>query len=245
MKKPIALAAAFLLFSTIGSASSAPGQDKGDLVVRNAKIFTAWDAKPWAEALAAKDGKIAAVGTDEDIAAWIGPGTRVIDAAGRLVIPGLIDAHTHFSSGGRSLISLSFRGVRSVEKVQEMIAAKIKELPPGASVFGVEYDHSLFPGGLWPSKSDLDKVSPANPVVIERVDGHSIWVNSLALAQSGISKDTANPFGGEILKDAKTGEPTGILTEVATSLLKVKRTAVKSTLEEDILRALDTRPSSA
>jgi predicted amidohydrolase YtcJ len=239
MKKPIALAAAFLLFSTIGSASSAPGQDKGDLVVRNAKIFTAWDAKPWAEALAAKDGKIAAVGTDEDIAAWIGPGTRVIDAAGRLVIPGLIDAHTHFSSGGRSLISLSFRGVRSVEKVQEMIAAKIKELPPGASVFGVEYDHSLFPGGLWPSKADLDKVSPANPVVIERVDGHSIWVNSLALAQSDIGKDTANPFGGEILKDAKTGEPTGILTEVATSLIKVKRTAVKSTLEEDILRALE------
>ncbi|MBN2206911.1 MAG: amidohydrolase, partial [Candidatus Aminicenantes bacterium] len=176
---------------------------------------------------------------DQDVASWVGPETRVVDAAGRLVIPGLIDAHTHFSSGGRSLISLSFRGVRSIAKVQEMIAAKIRELPPGTAVFGAEYDHSLFPGGAWPSKTDLDAVSPDNPVVIERVDGHSVWVNSLALARSGITKDTANPFGGEILKDSKTGEPTGILAEAATSLLKVKRPVVKSTPEEDILRALD------
>jgi predicted amidohydrolase YtcJ len=240
MKKIAASLIGFLLTITAwGDVQAAPGQDKADLVVRNAKIFTGWEAKPWAEAVAAKDGKIAVVGADKDIAAWIGPETRVIDAGKHLVIPGLIDAHTHFSSGGRSLISLSFRGVRSIEKVQEMIAAKIKELPPGSAVFGVEYDHSLFPGGLWPTKADLDKVSPANPVVIERVDGHSVWVNSLALSQSGIGKDTANPFGGEILKDAKTGEPTGILTEAATSLLKVKRTAVKSTLEEDILRALE------
>lgn len=239
MNKTIALAAGFLLSATMGSALAAPAQEKADLVVRNAKIFTGWDAKPWAEALAAKDGKIAAVGADKDIASWIGSETRVIDVEGRLVIPGLIDAHNHFSSGGRSLISLSFRGVRSIEKIREMIAEKIKELPPGTAVFGAEYDHSLFPGGLWPSKADLDSVSPNNPVVIERVDGHSVWVNSLALSQSSITKDTPNPFGGEILKDAKTGEPTGILAEAAAGLLKVKRTAVKSTLEEDILRALE------
>ena len=240
MKKiAVSLIGFLLLFTAWGAVQAGTGEDKADLVVRNAKLFTGWEAKPWAEAVAAKDGKIAAIGSDTEIAGWIGSQTRVIDAGKHLVIPGLIDAHTHFSSGGRSLISLSFRGVRSIEKVQEMIAAKIKELPPGAAVFGVEYDHSLFPGGLWPTKADLDKVSPTNPVVIERVDGHSVWVNSLALSQSGISKDTANPFGGEILKDAKTGEPTGILTEAATSLLKVKRTAVKSTLEEDILRALE------
>jgi len=239
MKKIITLAAGLLLISAAGLAQTATGQDKADLVVRRAKIFTGWDAKPYAEALAAKDGRVAAVGADADVAAWIGPGTRVIDAAGLLVIPGFIDAHTHFSSGGRSLISLSFRGVRSIETVREMVAAKIKELPPGAAVFGVEYDHSLFPGGLWPSKADLDPVSPSNPVVIERVDGHSVWVNSLALAQSGITEDTPNPFGGEILKDPGTGEPTGILTEEATALLKVKRTAVKSTPEEDIFRALE------
>jgi hypothetical protein len=239
MKKLAALATGFCLLWAAGFAQAPAGQDKADLVVRNAKIFTGWDARPWAQALAAKDGKVAAIGADADVAAWIGPGTRVVDAAGRLVIPGLIDAHTHFSSGGRSLISLSFRGVRSVEKVREMVAAKIKELPPGAAVFGAEYDHSLFPGGLWPSRADLDAVSPANPVVIERVDGHSVWVNSLALAQSGITKDTPDPFGGEILKDAKTGEPTGILAEAATSLLRVKRIPVKSTPEQDIRRALE------
>jgi len=240
MKKiPSSLIGFLVLFLAWSAVLAGAGQDKADLVVRNAKIFTGWEFKPWAEAVAAKDGKIAAVGSDKEIADWIGPQTKVIDAEKRLVIPGLIDAHTHFSSGGRSLISLSFRGVRSIEKVQEMIAAKIKELPPGAAVFGAEYDHSLFPGGLWPTKTDLDKVSPANPVVIERVDGHSAWVNSLALSQSGITKDTADPFGGEILKDAKTGEPTGILAEAALGLLKVKRTAVKSRLEYDILRALE------
>jgi len=240
MKKiPSSLIGFLVLFLAWSAVLAGAGQDKADLVVRNAKIFTGWEFKPWAEAVAAKDGKIAAVGSDKEIADWIGPQTKVIDAEKRLVIPGLIDAHTHFSSGGRSLISLSFRGVRSIEKVQEMIAAKIKELPPGAAVFGAEYDHSLFPGGLWPTKTDLDKVSPANPVVIERVDGHSAWVNSLALSQSGITKDTADPFGGEILKDAKTGEPTGILAEAALRLLKVKRTTVKSTLEDDIMRALE------
>jgi predicted amidohydrolase YtcJ len=239
MKKLIAFAAGFLWLSAVLAPQAAAGQDKADFVIRNAKIFTGWDAKPWAQALAAKDGKVAAVGADAEIGAWIGPDTRVVDAAGRLVIPGLIDAHTHFSSGGRSLISLSFRGVRSVEKVREMVAVKIKELPPGAAVFGAEYDHSLFPGGRWPSKADLDVVSPANPVVIERVDGHSVWVNSLALAQSGIGKDTPNPFGGEILRDPRTGEPIGILAEAAMTLLRVKRTPVKSTPEEDIQRALD------
>lgn len=239
MKKLAALAMGFCLLGTAGLALAAAGQEKADFIIRNAKIFTGWDAKPWAQALAAKDGRVAVVGSDQDVASWTGPETRVVDAAGRLVIPGLIDAHTHFSSGGRSLIALSFRGVNSVEKVREMISAKIKELPPGAAVFGEKYDHSLFPGGRWPSKADLDVVSPSNPVVIERVDGHSVWVNSLALAQSGINKDTPNPFGGEILRNTETGEPTGILTEAAASLLKVKRTSIKSTPEEDILRALD------
>jgi predicted amidohydrolase YtcJ len=242
MKKTLTFALGFALLSTAAVfAAAAPGSapDKADLVIRNAKIFTGWDVRPWAEAIAAKEGKIAAVGTDDEIAVWIGPQTRVVDAEKRLVIPGLIDAHTHFCAGGRSLIELSFRGVRSVEKIREMVAAKIKELPPGTAVFGGEYDHSLFPGGRWPTKADLDPVSPDNPVVIERVDGHSVWVNNLALAQSGIGKTTPNPFGGEILKDPETGEPTGILTEAATGLLKVKRPVVKSTPEEDIRRALE------
>jgi len=228
-----------VLFLVGGLRAFARQTEKADLVIKNGKVFTANDARPWAEAVACKSGKIIAVGKGLDINRFIGPATRVLDVHGRLVIPGLIDAHTHFSSGGRSLISLSFRGINTIAKVQEMVTAKIKELPPGALVSGSEYDHTLFPGGHWPTKEDLDKVSPDNPVVIRRVDGHSIWVNSLALKRSEITRDTTDPFGGEILKDPKTGEPTGILTEAATGMVKVRGDEVKSTPERDILRGLE------
>lgn len=228
-----------VMFLFGGSIAFAGQTEKADLIIKNAKVFTANDAGPWAEAVACKSGKIIAVGTERDIAKFAGPATKVLDVQGRLVIPGLIDAHTHFSSGGRSLISLSFRGVNTIAKVQEMVAAKIKELAPGALVSGSEYDHTLFPGGNWPTKDDLDKVSPDNPVVIRRVDGHSIWVNSSALKRSGITGDTKDPFGGEIFRDPKTGEPTGILTEAATGMIRVGGGEVKSTPEQDILRGLE------
>jgi len=229
-----------MVLALICASFASTGQaDKADLVVKNGKVFTANDAKPWAEAVACKSGKIIAVGTSQDIDRFVGPATRVLNVRGRLVIPGLIDAHAHFSSGGRSLISLSFRGVNTIAKVQEMVAAKIRELLPGALVSGSEYDHTLFAGGNWPTKEDLDKVSPNNPVVIRRVDGHSIWVNSLALKRSGISKDTADPFGGEILRNPKTGEPTGILTEAATAMVRIRGDEIKSTPEQDILRGLE------
>jgi len=212
--------------------------DRADFVLLNGRVFTADDAQPWAEAVAVKDGKITAVGTTADMRNLAGRAARILDVQGRLVVPGLYDAHTHFSSGGRSLADLSFRGVNSIAKVQDMIAAKIKELPDGAPVYGGQYDHSLFPGGNWPTREDLDAVSPDNPVVIERVDGHSVWVNSLALKLSGITKETKAPFGGEILKDAKTGEPTGILAEAAVVLIRVKGQRPASTPEDDILRGL-------
>lgn len=210
---------------------------KASLVITG-KIFTGLDSPAFVEALAAAEGRILATGTRKEIKKYIGPETRLIELKDGLAIPGLIDAHTHFSSGGRSLIELSFRGVDSVEKVQQMVAEKIKELPPGTPVFGREYDHTLFPGQKWPTREDLDRVSPQNPVVIRRVDGHSAWLNSLALKISGIDKKTRDPFGGEIVRDPKTGEPTGILKESAMGLIKV-RSEVKSTPEEDILRALD------
>ena len=128
-----------------------------DLVLQNGRVFTADDGRPWVEAVAVKNGKILAIGTAADMKGLIGPGTKVLDVQGKLVLPGLYDAHTHFSSGGRSLSTLSFRGVNSVQKVQDMVAAKIKELPAGAPVEGGQYDHSLFPGGNWPTKEDLDK----------------------------------------------------------------------------------------
>jgi predicted amidohydrolase YtcJ len=227
---------AMVLTGAVGTFAGEAGA--ADLVLRNGRVFTGRDDAPWAEAVACQGGKVLAVGANGEMAKLIGPTTRVLDAGGQLVLPGLIDAHCHFAAGGQALIALSFRGVNSVAKVQEMVAARIGELPAGALVAGRDYDHTLFPGGNWPTKEDLDKVSPGNPVVIRRVDGHSVWVNSLALKQSGITRQTKNPFGGEILRDARTGEPTGILTEAATALIKVAGPEVRSTPEQDIVRAL-------
>lgn len=213
-------------------------QEKADMVLHNGKIYTSVDENPFVEAVAVKNSKILFVGSNKDAKKFIGPTTEVLDLRGKIAVPGFTDAHLHFASGGRSLATLTFRGVDSVEKIQEMVAAKIAELPEGAPVFGSQYDHTLFPGGAWPTKEDLDKVSPSNPVVIRRVDGHSIWVNSLALKQSGVNKNTSSPFGGEIMKDPKTGEPTGILKEEATGLIRVKGSAQEPSLQEDIEQGL-------
>jgi len=216
--------------------AQAQNQKKADMVLLNGKVFTAVDKNPFVEAVAIHEGKILAVGTSAEIRTLISSETEVIDLGGKLVIPGFIDAHCHFASGGRSLIDLTFRGVDSIERIQEMVVAKIEELPKGSPIFGDQFDHTLFPGGNWPSRKDLDKVSPRNPVIIERVDGHSIWVNSKALEQCGITKETESPFGGEIVKDPNTGEPTGILKEEATSLIKIEKPAISPS---DIERALN------
>ena len=193
-----------------------------DLIITNGKVITLDEKNPQAEAIAIKGDKILAVGSSLAIDKYRTDETMLIDAAAHLILPGFIDAHCHFASGGKSLRTLSFRGVDSIEKIQQMIAVKIAELAPGVVIYGRNYDHSLFPGGNFPTKEELDKVSPNNPVIIRRVDGHSCWVNSITLKQSNITKKTNAPYGGEIVRDPKTGNPTGILKESAMDLIKVQ-----------------------
>jgi predicted amidohydrolase YtcJ len=179
-----------------------------------------------------KDEFIIAVTTDEKIEHYIEEGrTTVIDANGRLVIPGLNDAHVHFMGGGESMMQLDFRYVHDIQTIQQMVAEKVEHAKPGELVMGRGWEHETFPDKKWPTKEILDAVSPNNPVVLSRADGHSTWVNSYVLKMSGITKDTESPPNGTIVKDPKTGEPTGILKEGATRLLKV-RNAVQLTAEE-------------
>ncbi len=182
MSKRTIIGFTILFVLSLGMGTGAPPQDIADMALVNGKVVTLDPKNPAAEAVAVKGGRILAAGSSAEIRKYVGPATQVLDVKGKLVIPGLIDAHLHFASGGRSLASLTFRGVSSVEKVQEMVAARIRELPAGETVNGSEYDHTLFPGQKWPSKEDLDKVAPNNAVVIRRVDGHSVWVNSEAAA---------------------------------------------------------------
>ncbi len=213
------------------------GPEKADIVLTNGKVFTGLDEQPRFQAVAVKDGKILAVGTNEEIAEHVGTSTHVLDVEGKLVIPGFIDAHCHFSSGGHSLTKLDLRDARTIEHIQEKITERIKELPEGDLVVAYASfpNPSLFKGLGWPTKEILDKVSPNNPVIIQRRGGHAVWVNSVALELSGITKDTEAPPGGEIVKDPETGEPTGILKEAASNLLKVWD---KPKPKEDIERAL-------
>ncbi len=206
-----------LIAFLIGSCSMKPA----DMIIQNAKIITMDSDYPAAEALAIQDNKIMAIGSNLVIDKYRTKKTTVIDAHGKLVIPGFIDAHCHFAAGGKSLRTLSFRGIDSISKIQHMIADKVKELPQGNVIFGRNYDHTLFSSGEFPNKKHLDDVAPNNPVIIRRVDGHSCWVNSLVLKQAGITRKTKNPFGGEIVRDKRTSAPTGILKESAMNLINL------------------------
>lgn len=207
---------ALILFTVLCSCTTTP---QADLIVTNAKIYTVDEANPMAEAIAVRDGKIVALGTSAEIEKLKGDQTEIIDAEGKLVLPGFVDSHTHAFWGGQRLTEINLNGSETIEELQSKLSNWIKEkqIPPGTPIWGVGPFPSaeLFGGVGWPTKEILDEVSPENPVVLSRGGGHAYWLNSLALRQSGIIKGTPQREGGEIVFDEKTGEPTGILKETA------------------------------
>ncbi|RKY87488.1 hypothetical protein DRQ09_04410 [candidate division KSB1 bacterium] len=213
---------------------------KADLVLKNGKIITIYKERPRVEAVAIKGEKIIAVGYNSEIEKFIDPATtKVIDLEGKMACPGFNDAHIHFISGGFSLISLDLRNIASLKKIQQLVKERVDKAKPGEWITGRGWDHSLFPGGKWPTREILDEVSPNNPVMLTRVDGHSCWVNSKALEVSGITKDTPDPHAGKIDKDPVTGEPTGILRESAQGLLKMPRMYTRENTMNAIKLALE------
>ncbi|MFW6128747.1 MAG: amidohydrolase [Candidatus Aminicenantaceae bacterium] len=203
-----------------------------DLVIKNAKIITIDKDNPRAEAIAVRGETILAVTSDKKIDQYIEEGTtKVINAEGRLLVPGFNDAHIHFTSGGQSMMNLDFRYVHDIETIKSMVKEKVEQSKPGELIRGRGWEHETFPDKKWPTKEALDEVAPNNPVVLSRADGHSVWVNSYALKMSGITKDTPRPPNGTIVKDPETGEPTGILKERAQRLLDIEST-VELTPEE-------------
>jgi predicted amidohydrolase YtcJ len=189
------------------------------VILINGKIATMDRNNPWAEAVAIDGEKIIKVGKNEAVRSLISDKTKVIDLNGKLAIPGFNDAHLHFLSGGKALIGVNLQGCTTLDEIKNRIRAKINKLPEGAWINGRGWDHTLFNKGVWPDKGMLDKIASNNPVYLRRLDGHSIWVNSLALKAAGITQKTHDPAGGEIFKDTHTGEPTGILTENAMDLV--------------------------
>ena len=208
-----------------------PESGPADLVIRNAKVFTVDKKNPEAEAVAFVGEFIAGVTSDRNIAKYIQEGkTEVIDAGGRLVIPGFNDAHAHFSAIDLDFIDLRY--ITDPTIITEKVREKVAVSQPGELIMGGNWDHEMFPDTRWPTKELIDPVSPDNPVLLFRTDYHSVLVNSYVLRNSGITKDTPDPDGGEIQRDNVTGEPTGILKESAKGLIKTGEIPVERTPEE-------------
>lgn len=190
-----------------------------DLILTNARIRTMDPANPRAEALAVADGALLAVGSAADVAALAGPGTRVVDLHGRAVMPGMIDSHTHGLWGASRDLLEVYTGLGTPhDELLEAVAARVRETPPGKWIVGGHWiTHTRPDLGAHPAEL-LDRVSPDNPVALRDTTMHSAWVNGAALRAAGISAETEDPLGGEIERDAD-GRPTGILREVALSLI--------------------------
>jgi predicted amidohydrolase YtcJ len=230
--KNLSLIIILILMAMLSSCSK---KEKADLVILNAKVLTIDKDNPYSQAIAIKDEKIIAVGQSSDIRGNIQKGTTiVIDAKGRLVIPGFNDAHVHYGPLDPDFIELRYTTDKSV--ITEKVKAQVAKSKPGELIKGGHWDHELFSDRKWPSKELIDKVSPNNPVMLERADGHSVLVNSFVLRNSGITRNTAAPFGGEIDKDPVTGEPTGILKDAAMDLIKTGEIKAVRTPEEQAER---------
>ncbi|HEX8458105.1 MAG TPA: amidohydrolase [Pyrinomonadaceae bacterium] len=218
----LSLVAALLVAATLqpsraaAAASAQTPQRRVSLVLTNGKIFTGDERGTIAEAVAIDGERILAVGTNSEIARGYAA-ERTVDLGGRLATAGFNDAHIHFIGGGLSLLRVELVGARTLAEAKARIAAKARELPPGAWITGRGWDHTLW-GGQWPTRADLDAVAPNNPVFVQRVDGHVSWTNSLALKLANVTRETQAPAGGEILRDAD-GQPTGILKETAAGLV--------------------------
>ncbi len=186
-----------------------------DLVIVNAKVHTMDTSRPMAEAVAVYSNRIAAVGTTAEIKRLAGEKTRVVDAGGRVVVPGFNDSHVHFIGGGFQLSSVDLRGAATPEEFAERLRRFAEKTPHGRWITGGDWDHERWPGAPLPTRNLIDAFTPDTPVFVNRLDGHMALANSLALKLAGVTKETKDPPGGLIVRDAATGEPTGILKDAA------------------------------
>ena len=239
MKLSNTFSAMTLLFTffVINGCSGDKNSEPADLVIHNAKIFTVNYENPQATAVAVKGEWIMAVGDYKEISKYIdSESTKVIDAEGRLVIPGFNDAHAHFGPVDIDYIELRYTTDPAI--ITKKVKEKVAEVKPGQLIRGGHWEHEMFIDKKWPVKELIDPVSPDNPVLLSRADGHSVLVNSYVLKASGITKDTPNPYGGEIQKDSETGEPTGILKETAQGLIKTGAIKIEYSDEEKKIRSV-------
>jgi predicted amidohydrolase YtcJ len=190
-----------------------------DLILINGKAITMNPSQPIAQAVAISAGHVVVVGSDTEIKQWIGKTTKIVDLHGKTLVPGFTDTHVHMADFGFSLNRISFRGVTSIKDMQKLLQEKVSKSPKGKWILGRGWDQECFREKRYPTRWDLDKASPDNPVAFTRVCGHVGVANSKALKMAGISRNISAPSAGQIDRDLKSSEPTGILKEAAYDLV--------------------------
>ncbi|MBC7186237.1 MAG: amidohydrolase [Calditrichaeota bacterium] len=187
------------------------------MIITNARVWTGCETKPWAEAVAVANDRIAAVGSSAEVSRLASASTRVIDAQGKMVVPGFIDCHVHFLEGGFRLSSVQLRDASTPAEFIKRIKEYAEQVGPGVWITGGDWDHALW-GGELPTHQWVDSVSTRNPVWVSRLDGHMALANSLAMQAAGVSAKTPDVEGGTIVRDAQ-GNPTGIFKDNAMALI--------------------------
>jgi predicted amidohydrolase YtcJ len=190
-----------------------------DIVFKNGNVYTASNKTPQAEAIAVKADRIVFVGSNADAQKYVGPNTRVVDLKGNTVLPGFTDSHQHLAGVGQREMTLNLEGSTSLEDFLAKVKARVDQAKPGDWITGRGWIETHWKPPVFPTRADLDKIAPNNPIILTRADGHASVVNSAALNLAGIDKTTPNPFGGEISKD-KTGAPNGMLLDAAQGLVR-------------------------
>src|ERR1043165_8609399 len=230
--KVILLVASLLLLTLVVPAP----QSAADIVFKNGNVYTANDKSPKAQAIAVKGDKIVFAGTNEAAQKFVGANTRVVDLKGNTVLPGFTDAHQHLSGVGQREMTLNLENTTSLDDLLAKVKARVDQTKPGDWVTGRGWIETHWQPAVFPTRWDFDKVSPNNPVILSRADGHGAVANSAALKLAGVDKNTPNPFGGEVSKDKQSGEPNGMLLDAAQGLV---RRRVPPTSAQDEERAVE------
>ena len=214
-----AFAALLVIIAAFALSAPQTRVQSADLVFKNGNIYTVSDARPKAEAVAIKGDRILFVGSNSEAEKYVGSNTRVVDLGGKTMLPGMTDAHHHLSDVGFREITLNFEGITNLEDFLAKVKERVNQKRPGEWVTGRGWIETFWSPPVFPTRWDLDKIAPNNPVILTRADGHGTVVNSAALTIAGIDKNTRSPFGGEISRDKRSGEPNGILLDAAQHLV--------------------------
>jgi len=214
----LAIGASVPLFGVSSLAAQRAATTSADLIVTHARIYTVDDTRPFVSAMAIQGGKVQFVGSEREALQLRGANTRMLDAGGQTIIPGMIDAHAHLFNLATFLRNLDVTDTRSYESIVARVADRIRTAQPNAWVIGRGWDQNKWGNTQFPTHDALSRVSPNNPVVLTRIDGHAILANAAAMKAAGVTAATKDPSGGKIER-TPTGEPTGVFIDNAMELV--------------------------